>query len=624
MRDAPTTNRVLGATSSGYPPSVASKLDQPEISDYGLIGNRRAVALVSRRGSIDWCCLPRIDSGSQFARLLDRERGGHCSIEFPEHEPKRRYLERSLVLETRMEGPDGKARLFDFFACPENEAGPRIVRIVEGLRGRVEYEIEIAPRFDYGAVDPWIRGEDGVYAAIGGDDGLLIRSEAALHCEERHRLLGKGVVEAGERARLELGFRRPVELDSLDGFDPLDPGALDRDLDRAIEWWRKWSECIDCELGDDRDGVVRSALALKALSFEPTGAIAAAATTSLPEARDLSGKRNWDYRYSWVRDSAMAVRSLAELGCERDADAFRRFIERSAAGNADDLQVLFGVGGERRLAEQEVDGLAGWRGSSPVRVGNQASGQRQLDAFGQLVDQSWRWHLRGNSPHPDYWRFVADLVETAIDNWQKPDRGIWEWRAEPRHFVHSKALTWAAVDRGIRLAEDTDREVPENWREAREEIREAVEREGWDEARGTFRMAFGHDDLDAALLRLPAVGFLEWNDERMIRTADTIREGLALDGLLRRYDADDGMPTEGAFLACSFWLASCLANQDRLEEAREVFDRSCETANDLGLFAEEFDPGASRMLGNFPQALTHLSHIEAALSLARSGRGPAA
>jgi GH15 family glucan-1,4-alpha-glucosidase len=603
---------------------VGSKLDQPEISDYGLIGDRRAVALVSRRGSIDWCCLPRIDSGSHFARLLDCERGGHCSIEFPEHEPERRYLEESLVLETRMEGPGGEARLLDFFACPQNGDGSRIVRIVEGVRGNAEYEIEIAPRFDYGAVAPWIRGEDGVYAAIGGDDGLLIRSEATLRCEQRHRLVGKGAVSEGQRARLELGFRRPVELDSLDGFDPLDPGALDRDLDRTIEWWQEWSECIDCELGEDRDGVVRSALLLKALSFEPTGAIAAAATTSLPEARDLSGKRNWDYRYSWVRDSAMAVRSLAELGCERDADAFRRFIERSAAGNAGDLQVLFGVGGERRLAEQEVDGLAGWRGSSPVRVGNRASGQRQLDAFGQLVDQSWRWHLRGNSPHPDYWRFVADLVETAIDSWQRPDRGIWEWRGEPRHFVHSKALTWAAVDRGIRLAEDTGREVAEQWRETREEIRAAVEREGWDEGRGTFRMAFGHDDLDAALLRLPAVGFLAWDDERMIRTADAIGEGLDLGGLLRRYDADDGMPEEGAFLACSFWLASCLANQDRPEEAREVFDRSCETANDLGLFPEEFDPEASRMLGNFPQALTHLSHIEAALSLARSGRDPAA
>jgi GH15 family glucan-1,4-alpha-glucosidase len=604
---------------------VTPKREQPEIAEYGLIGDRRALALVSLEGSIDWCCLPRIDSGAHFARLLDWEEGGHFSLEFPGCEVERRYLDDSLVLETRFGGEGGEARLLDFFARPDElAAGPTVVRLVEGLRGEVGFELELVPRFDYGAVRPWVRGREGegIFAAIGGDDGLLIRSQVELERQEDgHGLRGGGSVAEGERVRLQVEFRRPVELDSLDGFDPLDPEAVDASLERTLEWWSEWAG--RAEPGDDADGAARSALVLKALSYEPTGAVAAAATTSLPEVRRLSGERNWDYRYSWVRDSVLAVRSLAELGFEHDADAFRRFIERSAAGNARDLQVLFGVGGERRLGEQEVEALSGWRGATPVRVGNQASGQLQLDAFGQLVDQSWHWHLRGNSPDPDYWSFVADLVEAARENWRKPDRGIWEWRGEPRHFVHSKALTWAAFDRGIRLAEDTGREVPEEWREAREEVRAAVESEGYDAERGVFVQAFDHRGMDAALLRLPAAGFLDWDDERMVRTADAIREALALGGLLRRYEADDGMPEEGAFLACSFWLANCLAHQGRDDEAREAFDAAAATANDLGLFAEEYDPDADRMLGNFPQALTHLSHIEAALSLGQDGAEPA-
>ncbi|HET7053388.1 MAG TPA: glycoside hydrolase family 15 protein [Solirubrobacterales bacterium] len=587
---------------------------QPPISSYGLIGDDRSAALVSAAGSIDWCCMPRFDSGALFARLLDPE-GGHCSIT-AQRTLGREYLERTLVLETRLAGEDGEVRLLDFFIAYEEAEQPCIVRIVEGVKGSVELKAEIVPRFDYGAVAPWLReaGGDNALAAIGGDDGLLIRADFELEVVDHHRLEAELTVGEGERKRLSLDYRRPVELEPLERFGALDPGEIDDALDRTVEWWREWFSRLDEEaLG--LDGVGRSAAVLKALSYEQTGAIVAAPTTSLPEARDLSGERNWDYRYSWVRDSALAAHSLAELGYEEDADAFRRFIERSAAGHAADLQVLFGVGGERRLDEEELDHLDGYRGAAPVRAGNAAGDQFQLDAYGQILDQSWSWHRRGNSPDDDYWRFLADLVDAACERWEEPDRGIWEWRGEPRHFVHSKALAWSAIDRGIRIAEDTGREVPGRWPAAREEVREATLARGYDERRGAFMQAFDGEGLDAALLRLPAVGFLDWNDERIVGTVDAIREELDFDGLLRRYDADDGMAPEGAFLPCSFWLATCLARQSRKKEAREVFGRATATANDLDLLAEEYDPVKGRMLGNFPQALTHLSHIEAALAL---------
>jgi GH15 family glucan-1,4-alpha-glucosidase len=590
-------------------------MSQPPISDYGLIGDQHGAALVSADGSIDWCCLPRFDSGALFARLLDPE-GGHCSIGAG-RVAGRRYLEQTLVLETRLTDDDGEARLLDFFLFREEEERPCLVRIVEGVRGSLELKVEVAPRFDYGAVAPWLReagGENG-FVAIGGDDGLLIRADFELETAGPHRLEGKLKMSEGERRRLSLAYRRPVELEPPGCLEALDPDAVDRGLERTVERWREWFSRLEgAALGIEGTG--RSALVLKALSYQPTGAVVAAPTTSLPEARDLSGERNWDYRYSWVRDSALAAHSLAELGGKEEADAFRRFIERSAAGHAGDLQVLFGVGGERRLGEEELDHLEGYRGAAPVRAGNAAAGQFQLDAYGQILDQSWSWHQRGNSPDEDYWRFLADLVDAACERWAEPDRGIWEWRGEPRHFVHSKALAWSAIDRGIRIAEDTGREVPERWREARQEAQETISSRGFDERRGTFMQAFDGEGLDAALLRLPAVGFCEWNDERMVGTTDAIRERLDLGGLLRRYDADDGMVPEGAFLPCTFWLATCLARQDRANEAREAFERAAATANDLGLFAEEFDPAAERMLGNFPQALTHLSHIEAALALA--------
>jgi GH15 family glucan-1,4-alpha-glucosidase len=311
------------------------------------------------------------------------------------------------------------------------------------------------------------------------------------------------------------------------------------------------------------------------------------------------------------------VRSLARLGCDTEADAFRRFIERTTAGSSADLRIVYGVGGERRLPELELDHLEGYGGASPVRVGNGAATQMQLDSCGQLVDLAWRWHRRGHSPDDDYWRFIVSLVESAVERWQQPDAGIWEWRGDPRHFVHSKALMWSAVHRGLQLAEECMRKAPEQrWRRTREEIREAIDEEGFDRERGTFLQAFGEPDLDAAVLRLPTVGFIAFDDDRMVGTVDAVRDALAVDGLLQRYSAEDGLGgDEGVFLSCTFWLVECLARQGRAEEARAAFDRVLATANDLGLFAEEYDPEREEMLGNFPQALTHLSHIEALLAL---------
>jgi len=327
---------------------------------------------------------------------------------------------------------------------------------------------------------------------------------------------------------------------------------------------------------------------------------------------------NWDYRYAWIRDSFFSVRSLAEVGFEDAADDFRRFIERSAAGSAESLQLMYGLGGERRLTEEKLDFLEGYRGARPVRVGNAAADQLQLDMYGELLELSWRWHRRGNSPDDDYWRFLFELVDAAAERWSEPDKGIWEMRGPPRHFVHSKVMCWATLDKGLRLAEECLRKAPERrWKQARDEIRRSIERRGYDRDRGVFVQAYDSSDLDAAVLRLPSVDFIAYDDERMVRTTDAVREELDFDGLLRRYTVDDGNGgEEGAFVACAFWLVECLARQGRDDEARAAYDRAIATANELGLMAEEYDPESHEMLGNFPQALSHLSHLEATLALA--------
>jgi GH15 family glucan-1,4-alpha-glucosidase len=596
----------------------------PPIGDYALIGDCHTAALVSRSASIDWCCLPRFDSGSTFGRLLDSERGGHCSIVPVGRgalDSSREYVEDTLVLITTLDGSSGEVRVVDCLTIDERvTAGDerRLVRVIEGHRGAVELDLRIAPRFDYGEVRPWIRRHgDHLHTAIGGNDGLVVWCEAQLEEDRQHDLVGRVTVSAGDRVRLTLSYRPPEQIDSEQPEEP-EPAEVDRAIEETIRWWRRWAAAVRLP-GRDEPAAKRSGITLKALTYAPTGAIAAAPTTSLPEA--IGFARNWDYRYSWVRDSSFSSRAFAELGCEAEADSFRAFIVRSAAGHAEDLQVFYGVGGERRLPSGLVDGLDGYRGSSPVRIGNPARGQRQLDAYGELVNLMWRWHRRGHSPSDDDWRFLVSLIDHAAESCTEPDRGIWEWPGDPDHFVHSKVLCWAALDRGIRLADECMRRAStRRWRKVRDELRATIERRGYDSRRGVFLQAYDRKELDAALLLLPTVEFIDWNDERMLRTMAAIREELgAGDGLLYRYRRDDGLDgEEGAFLCCSFWLVESLARSGDLDEARAVFDAASARANDLGLLSEEVDPKSGELLGNFPQALTHLAQIDAAVALSEA------
>lgn len=592
----------------------------PSIGDYGLIGDCHTAALVSRTGAIDWCCLPRFDSSSTFGRIIDREEGGTCELAPTAGDARasRSYLEDSLVLATDWRAGGAEVRVIDCLAVTgdgRDHDARRLLRVVEGVRGETELALRLAPRFDFGELRPWLRKEGShCWSAIGGDDGLVIACDVELAPDrEGHELVATFAVRAGQRVRLSVTFRRPEAIEVEEPSADL-PEDVDAELEQTLAWWNSWHEGLRFA-GPEAPGALRSALVLKALTYAPTGAIVAAPTTSLPEA--IGANRNWDYRFSWIRDSSFASRTLAEVGAEAEADAFRRFTERSAAGQARDVQVLYGIGGERRLREQELK-LDGYRGSRPVHVGNGAADQLQLDALGEIVNLSWRWHRRGHSPDDDLWRFIVSLVDAAAEQWREPDKGLWEWRGEPEHFVHSKVLCFSALDRGLRLADECLRQAPtRRWKKARDEVREAVEAQGYDAQRGVFVQAFGRANMDAALLLLPSVEFVAWDDERMVRTVDAIREDLdAGSGLLYRYRREDGLEgDEGAFLACSFWLVECLARQDRDDEARVAFDAALATANDLGLFSEEWDPQAGEMLGNFPQGLTHLAHIAACLAL---------
>jgi GH15 family glucan-1,4-alpha-glucosidase len=564
--------------------------------------------------------MPRMDAGAQFARLLDWGRGGHCSIAPIDggETVRRRYLDDSLVLETTVGAGGAKATITDCFTMRRGrtvDPHRELVRIVDGVSGVLRLRLELVPRFDYGDLRPWIRRErTDLFSAIGGDDALVVWSDAELVAAEDHDLVAELVVREGERVRVSIVHAPPDELDRTTPDAPT-PEAVDARLADTLRLWQRWAR--GARPGGPRaPSIMRSALVLKGLAHPPTGAIAAAPTTSLPEAL-ASGARNWDYRFSWIRDSVFSVASLAEIGFDSEADAFRRFIQRSTAGHVDDLQIMYGLGGERRIAEQEVAELEGFRGARPVRVGNDAMAQTQLDAYGELVNLAWRWHARGNSPDDDLWRFVLDLCDAAAKRWREPDAGLWEWRPRPLHFTHSKVMCWSALDRGLRLAEECLREAPVGrWKRARGQIRTAVESHGYDRRRGVFRQVFGRNLVDASLLLLPRSGFVAYDDERMIRTVDAVREDLDDRGLIRRYVLDDGLKgREGAFLASSFWLAKCLARQARPGEAREVYDAAVATANDLGLFAEQYDTRRREPCGNYPQAITHLAHIEAAVAI---------
>lgn len=589
------------------------------LHDYGFVSDGHGAALIARDGAIDWCCLPRFDHGSCFAALLDEGRGGRLSLTAAGGgvlAGEQRYVPDSLVLETTLRGDGGCVRVTDALAIGD-ESGHRLVRVVEGVEGRLDLGLRAAVRFDYGAVRPWLRRDaPDVVWAIGGDDGLRIWVEGGADTDGDHDVVASLCVGAGERVRLCLWALGATAAQ----HDHESPAAeeIDRALQRTIAWWQGFAQRIEPSV----DALSRrSAIVLRGLTYTPSGAVVAAPTTSLPEVP--GGERNWDYRYSWIRDSTFAARTQAAIGCDEEGRRFAHFALRSAAGHADEMQIVFGIDGERHLDEREVD-LHGYGGARPVRVGNGAAGQMQLDALGELVALTWTWHRRGAACDEDEWRFVRSLVDMAARRWREPDRGIWEWRAQPRHFVHSKAACWAALDCGLRLADDLGADVDrELWRRERDAIRAAVFADGWDERRGCFRQALGAPELDAAALLLPVTGIVGWDDERMRRTADAIAAALGENGLVRRYEGDDGLPgREGAFLACSFWLAEAYARQGRLDRARAVYDAVAATASPLGLLSEEHEGPGGAALGNYPQALTHLAQIAAADALRAAGAAP--
>jgi GH15 family glucan-1,4-alpha-glucosidase len=598
--------------------------DYPCIADYGLIGDCHSAALISCSGSIDWCCLPRFDSDSCFGRLLDWHKGGYFAITpVGPYRVKREYRGDSLILVTTFTTRTGVAQLVDFFSMRTGgRLRPRreLVRVIHGVRGHVSLDVAIVPRFDFGEVKPWIHvSGPGGFAAVGSNVGLRLFADVPLQPGDDHDLRARVEVRPGVRYHLGVVFFRPSDTHK--------PRSVRQELAdlrthylETKRWWENWSSKIRYRDGHGAS-ILRSAIVLKALSYAPTGAIVAAVTTSLPET--VGGERNWDYRFCWVRDSIFTVHALSTLGLEAEADGVRRFIQRSAAGNADELQVLYGVDGKRRLPEIVLNSLEGWRLSRPVRIGNAASTQFQSDMYGLVVELSWRWSERGVRPEKDYWDFLVAIIEAAIDKSRLPDRGIWEVRSQPRHFVHSKVMCWAAVDGGIALAEKYSLSAPlERWRRERDSLRINIETHGIDHDRGIFVRSYGSDEVDAALLLLPVCDFVRFDDERMVRTTEAIRQELGSDGFILRYKGQDGLQgREGVFLCCTFWLAECLARQGRRGDALQAFKHAAAAANDLGLFAEQYAPRSKEMLGNFPQGLTHLAHISAALALEEgSGR----
>ncbi|PZG48113.1 glucoamylase [Spongiactinospora gelatinilytica] len=585
------------------------------IEDYALIGDMQSAALVGRDGSIDWLCLPRFDSPACFAALLGGERNGHWWLG-PEGRPmatRRRYRGETLVLESEWETEGGTVRVIDFM--PPRHANPDVVRIVEGVSGTVRMATELRIRFDYGRIVPWVRRTEGHLQAIGGPDSVWLHSSVPLTGSDyAHKATFE--VKAGQRVAFVFTWHpshepMPVELDA------------EVQLAETEQMWAEWvSRCT--YQGPWREAVVRSLITLKALTYSPTGGIVAAPTTSLPE--NIGGVRNWDYRFCWLRDATMTLEALIGAGYLNEARDWRAWLLRAIAGRAQDLQIMYGVAGERRLPEMEVGWLPGYEESRPVRIGNAAVEQLQLDVYGEVLNALHMSRTSGLAPDDRAWAIQRELLDYLETHWDEPDEGLWEVRGPRRHFVHSKVMCWVAFDRAISQVGKFGRSGPvERWKTLRDRVHAEVCEKGFDPGRGTFTQSYGSRELDAALLMIPMVGFLPPDDPRVHGTIAAIERELSADGFVLRYptaedNAVDGLPgDEGAFLACSFWLAEAMAMTGRREDAERLFERLLGLRNDVGLLAEEFDPRLGRMVGNFPQAFSHVPLIHTARALAGDG-----
>lgn len=587
------------------------------LSDYGVIGNTHTAALVGRDGSIDWLCVPHFDSPSVFGSILDAEKGGYLRFSPIEHSSSsQRYLDDTNVLVTRFEGPEGVVEVTDFMPCWEQdgeiEAPPELHRLVNCVSGRCELELDFVPRPDYGRqVGRWHAAGKEVLVEAGCGLRLRLQSPASMAAGDS-RATGRIELREDETAWVTLSWN--------DVEPSLDPNEA---LDRTLAFWRNWSGRMRYR-GPHRDLVARSALTLKLLTYSPTGAIVAAPTTSLPEA--IGGSRNWDYRYTWLRDATLTLDALYGLGYEEEAERFVDWIAAVASEEpVDDLRVMYRVDGSSDLEEETLDHLEGYRSSRPVRVGNGAATQRQLDVYGEALHCLYFCHTHPYAKRRGVWNVFASLANRVAREWRTPDSGIWEMRSAPRQFVHSKAMCWVALDRAYRAGCELALQAHcEHWRTAANEISAEVLRSGYDEDVGAFVQAFGVPEPDAALLLLSLVGFIDPRDPRMVGTVRWIRRTLESDGLLYRYrQVDDGVGGgEGAFAACSFWLVSCLARMGEREEAERLFERLLTYASPLGLYSEEIDPATGELLGNFPQAFTHIGLINAALDVYREGTAP--
>ncbi len=586
------------------------------LEDYAMIGNGSTAALVGRDGSIDWWCVPRFDAPACFAALLGDPDNGRWRIAPADAgcATRRSYIEDTLVLETEFDTADGSVRITDFMPMD----GPRndIIRIVEGLRGRVAMEMELVIRFDYGVDVPWVRQCEGTTLATAGPDTIELRTPLETR-GERMRTLASFEVGAGERIPFVLNHNASHEAAPR-------PISAEHALRKARRDWRAWSR-RSCYEGRWPTEVMRSLITLKALIYGPTGGIVAAPTTSLPE--QLGGVRNWDYRYCWLRDATFTLNTLLLAGYDAEAVAWRTWLVRAVAGSADDLQILYGVTGERRLPEYELPWLAGYEGAKPVRVGNAASEQFQLDVYGEVMDMLHQARAAGLEPEPHVWQIQRSLLAFVAGHWEEPDEGLWEIRGPRRHFTHSKVMAWVAFDRAIKDAERFGLDGPvQCWHEQRDAIHRQVCEQGIDAQRGCFVQHYGATDLDASLLLIPAVGFLPPEDPRVRATVDAIQRDLMADGLVLRYPTANGLdglpPGEGAFLPCSFWLVDALSLIGRFAEAEALFERLIGLANDVGLLAEEYDPHAKRQVGNFPQALTHMALVNSARLLSVPAEKP--